>query len=90
MWYAGKDMSSAEQGGPEGHEIRNGMFAITDQLVEDGSYEGERFGMMESDAACQTALGDKTELADNELVQLIVTLKLAYYVVRVFNSDSPL
>lgn len=53
------------------------MFAIADELVEHGSNECERFGVVEADTAGEAALGEGAELADEELVELGAATVLA-------------
>jgi len=63
-------MAPAEQRRAEGHEVRDAMLAIADQLVQNAGDKGERFGVVEAHTAGQPLLGLKAHLADDELVEL--------------------
>ena len=63
-------MSAAEQGCPQGHEVRDCVRAITDEFLQDAGDQGEGFGVVEADTSCETALGEGAGLGDEELVDL--------------------
>jgi len=67
---AGQDMPPPKQGGAEGHEVRDTVVAIADQLVQDTSDKGEGLGVVEAHTARQTLLRLEADLADDELVEL--------------------
>lgn len=69
-------MSPAQQGRAETHKVRDAVLAITDQLVQDCGNEREGFGVVQTDTTCQATLGEGTELGDNELIELALTLVL--------------
>lgn len=70
-------MSSSEQGCAQGHEVCDCVVAISNELVEDAGDKGEGFGVVESDAASQTALSELTRLCDQELVDLCMGVSLS-------------
>jgi hypothetical protein len=48
------------------------VVAISDQFVEDGRDNGKGFGVVESNTAGETALGEGAKLADDQLVELLL------------------
>ncbi len=65
-------MSSAKKGGAEGHEVRDGVVAIADELVQDMGDQCQRFSVVESDSAGQAALGEGAGLSYEELIYLFI------------------
>lgn len=63
-------MSASEKSRAHGHEVRDSVFAIADEFVQGAGDEGEGFGVVEADAAGETALGEEAGLGDDELVDL--------------------
>ena len=61
--YAGEDVSPPEQCLPMLHEFGDGMFAISDTLLQLGGDKGDRFGLIELETARETLLREKAGLA---------------------------
>lgn len=63
-------MSASQQGGAQGHEVRDCVIAIADQLVQDRGDESKRLGMVEPDTAGEALLGEGAGGGDEEFVYL--------------------
>lgn len=70
MRDAGQNVSAPEQRFADGHEVRDAVGTIADELVQDGGDEGDGFGVVEFDAAGEAALGEVPEVGDEEFVDL--------------------
>lgn len=63
-------MPSAEKCFADGHEVCDAVGAIADELVQDGGEEGHGFGMVEAEAAGETALSEGAQVGEGEFVDL--------------------
>jgi hypothetical protein len=59
---------SSEQRRPKGHEVRDAVRSIADELVQDAGDQGEGFGAVEAHAAGEAALGEGAQVRDGEFV----------------------
>lgn len=58
--YTGKHMSPSKDMLSVRHELRDGVGAISDALLELGGDEGDSLRLVEADTAGQSALGEET------------------------------
>ena len=70
MWNTRQYMSSSQQCRPEGHEVRNRVFSISYQFVENAGDEGKSFRVVQSDTASESSLCEKSRLRNDELINL--------------------
>ena len=70
MRHAGEHMPPPEQSRAEGHEVRDAVFAISDQFVKYIRYQCQCFCVVQSHPASQAFLGEEAGLGDDELVDL--------------------
>lgn len=64
-------MFAAQERCAEGHEVRDGVCAIADEFVQDGSDQGEGFSVVEANSTCKAALGESAGLGYEEFVDLV-------------------
>lgn len=72
MLDARQDVAPAQESRADGHEVGDAVGAIADEFVQDAGDEGQRFGVVESHAAGEAALGEVAEGGDEEFVDLAV------------------